>query len=292
MKADRPACICPGGMMNMVTKALQDVCGVYLPEAHTDARMMADLAKAIYDNDCFENYGVPFCMTVEAEALGATCTMGTQLFEPHVTGYAIDTVEDYKKLSPMDLNAGRAKVTLDAIRLLRAETKDVPIIGNIVGPVSVASSVCEPTRYYKQLRQKRELAHEYMQFVTDDLIRFALAMVEAGADVIALSDPSGTGEILGPKFFDEYAVFSRERNAPVFCGEFGCSTICVGQEERVFWYKTVTDLLDQKGIARTSWDYYGSFGIFHEKPGPELPHFPEDLNRELCEAMGFTVPNK
>ena len=206
MKTDRPACICPGGMMNMVTKALQDVCGVYLPEAHTDARMMADLAKAIYDNDCFENYGVPFCMTVEAEALGATCTMGTQLFEPHVTGYAIDTVEDYKKLTPMDLDAGRAKVTLDAIRLLKAETKDVPIIGNIVGPVSVASSVCEPTRYYKQMRQKRELTHEYMQFVTDDLIRFALAMIDAGADVIAMSDPSGTGEILGPKFFDEYAV--------------------------------------------------------------------------------------
>ena len=205
-KADRPACICPGGMMNMVTKSLQDVCGVYLPEAHTDARMMADLAKAIVDENCLENYGVPFCMTVEAEGLGATCTMGTQLFEPHVTGYAIDTVEDYKKLKPMDLDAGRAKVTLDAIRILRAETRDVPIIGNVVGPVSVASSVCEPTRYYKQLRQKRELAHEYMQFVTDEIIRFAVAEVEAGADVIALSDPSGTGEILGPKFFDEYAV--------------------------------------------------------------------------------------
>ena len=206
MKADRPACICPGGMMNMVTKALQDVCGVYLPEAHTEARLMADLAKAIYDNDCFENYGVPFCMTVEAEALGATCTMGTQLFEPHVTGYAIDTVEDYKKLTPMDLDSGRARVVLDAIRILKEETEGVPIIGNIVGPVSVASSVCEPTRYYKQMRQKRELTHEYMQFVTDDLIRFALAMIDAGADVIAMSDPSGTGEILGPKFFDEYAV--------------------------------------------------------------------------------------
>ena len=56
------------------------------------------------------------------------------------------------------------------------------------------------------MRQKRELTHEYMQFVTDDLIRFALAMIDAGADVIAMSDPSGTGEILGPKFFDEYAV--------------------------------------------------------------------------------------
>lgn len=205
-KADRPACICPGGMMNMVTKALQDECGVHLPEAHTDARMMADLAKAVYELKCFENFGVPFCMTVEAEGLGASCTMGSQLFEPHVTGYAIDTVEDYKKLTPMDLDSGRAKVTLDAIRILKEETKDVPIIGNLVGPVSVASSVCEPTRYYKQLRQKRELAHEYMQFVTDEIIRFGLAEIEAGANVIALSDPSGTGEILGPKFFDEYAV--------------------------------------------------------------------------------------
>lgn len=205
-KADRPACICPGGMMNMVTKALQDACGVYLPEAHTDARMMADLAKAVYELKCFENVGVPFCMTVESEGLGATCTMGSQLFEPHVTGYAIDTVEDFHKLTPMDLNSGRAKVTLDAIRILKEEVHDVPIIGNLVGPVSVASSVMEPTRYYKQLRQKRELAHEYMEFVTDEIIKFGLAMVDAGADVIALSDPSGTGEILGPKFFDEYAV--------------------------------------------------------------------------------------
>ncbi len=205
-KADRPACICPGGMMNMVTKELQDVAGVYLPEAHTDARLMADLAKAIVDQGCFENYGVPFCMSVEAEALGAVCTMGSQLFEPHITGYAIDTVEDYTKLSPMDLSTGRAKVVIDAIRLLREETDDYPIIGNLVGPVSVASSVMEPTRYYKQLRQKRELAHEYMEFVTEQLIRFGIAEVEAGADVIVISDPSGTGEILGPKFFDEYAV--------------------------------------------------------------------------------------
>ncbi|MBR0399539.1 MAG: methylcobamide--CoM methyltransferase [Mogibacterium sp.] len=205
-KADRPACICPGGMMNMVTRELQDVAGVYLPEAHTDARLMADLAKAIVDQGCFENYGVPFCMSVEAEALGAVCTMGSQLFEPHITGYAIDTVEDYTKLSPMDLKSGRARVVLDAIRILRDETSDYPIIGNLVGPVSVASSVMEPTRYYKQLRQKRELAHEYMEFVTEQLIRFGKAEVEAGADVIVISDPSGTGEILGPKFFDEYAV--------------------------------------------------------------------------------------
>jgi len=45
-----------------------------------------------------------------------------------------------------------------------------------------------------------------MEFVTDQLIAFGKAQIEAGADVIAISDPSGTGEILGPKYFKEFAV--------------------------------------------------------------------------------------
>lgn len=205
-KTDRPPCICPGGMMNMVTGELQDVSEVGFPEAHCDARMMADLAKAIYTEDCFENVGVPFCMTVESEALGATVTLGTRLFEPHVTDYAIQSVTEYKQLKPMNLEEGRAKVVLDAIKILKEELDDVPIVGNVVGPVSVASSVMEPVHYYKELHKKKAMAHEYMEFVTDEVIRFALAQVEAGADVIAVAEPSGTGEIMGPKMFDEFCV--------------------------------------------------------------------------------------
>ena len=66
-EVDRPPCICPGGMMNMITTDLMDACGVTWPEAHTDAQMMADLALASYQHGCFENVGVPFCMTIEAE---------------------------------------------------------------------------------------------------------------------------------------------------------------------------------------------------------------------------------
>ena len=40
-EVDRPACICPGGMMNMITTGLMDACGITWPEAHTDAEMMA-----------------------------------------------------------------------------------------------------------------------------------------------------------------------------------------------------------------------------------------------------------
>ena len=82
---DRPPCICPGGMMNMITTDLMDEANVSWPEAHLNARMMADLAEANYEKGCFENVGVPFCMTIEAEAMGAQVTMGSKIYEPHVT---------------------------------------------------------------------------------------------------------------------------------------------------------------------------------------------------------------
>ena len=48
-KPDRPPCICPGGMMNMITTELMDTCGAVWPQAHTDAGMMAQLALANYE---------------------------------------------------------------------------------------------------------------------------------------------------------------------------------------------------------------------------------------------------
>lgn len=205
-EVDRPPCICPGGMMNMVTSQLMETVNIYMPEAHTDAVKMAGLAKAVYEQGCFENYGVPFCMTVEAEAMGAKVNMGSTVYEPHVDEYMIDTVSDWGKLSKLDCQTGRVKTVLDAIKILKEETQDVPIIGNLTGPISTASSVMEPVIFYKELRKKNADAHTYMEFITDQLIAFGKAQIEAGADTIAISDPSGTGEILGPKYFAEFAV--------------------------------------------------------------------------------------
>ena len=102
-KADRTPCICPGGMMNIITEELMKTVKIYLPQAHTDARMMAGLAKAVYEQGCFENYGVPFCMTIEAEELGAGVDLGSSAYEPHVTEYVIGTVSDWEKLPKLDV---------------------------------------------------------------------------------------------------------------------------------------------------------------------------------------------
>ncbi len=203
---DRPPCICPGGMMNMVTKELLEEIGIKFPEAHMNAEMMANLATAVYDKGCFENYGVPFCMTIEAEEFGAKVDMGTNIYEPHVVEYTINSVKEWRKIPEINYEQGRAKVVLDAIKLLKSKGSDVPIIGNLTGPISTASSVMEPVLFYKELRKRNKEAHEFLEFITDQLIGFAKQQIEVGVDIIAISDPSGTGEILGPKLFEEFVV--------------------------------------------------------------------------------------
>ena len=204
---DRVPCICPGGMMNMVITELMHKTGIMWPDAHLDGQKMADLAAGVYENGMFENYGVPFCMTIEVESIGGgKIDMGDDKFEPHVVDYVIGSVSEYEKLSKLDVNSGRAKVTVDAVKLLKEKDDGVPIIGNLSGPISVASSLMDPVVYYKELRRKKEDAHEFMEFVTNQIIEFGQAQIKAGADLIAISDPSGTGEILGPVYFEEYAV--------------------------------------------------------------------------------------
>jgi endoglucanase len=85
------------------------------------------------------------------------------------------------------------------------------------------------------------------------------------------------------------AEFSNARKAPVFCGEFGVYMINSLQKDRVRWYTAATRFLDERGIARTSWDYSGGFGLFKNQSGGS---FYSDLNVEVVKAMGFTPPEQ
>ena len=90
------------------------------------------------------------------------------------------------------------------------------------------------------------------------------------------------------KPLDKTVKFSNKHEGfPLFCGEFGVYIPNSLQEDRVRWYEAVTKLLDERGIARTSWDYYGGFGIFKT---PDGSSFENDLNTEVAAAMGFSPP--
>jgi endoglucanase len=86
---------------------------------------------------------------------------------------------------------------------------------------------------------------------------------------------------------DIAVAFKTERDVPLFCGEFGVYIPNSNNNDRVVWYNTVASYIQNNGIAWTTWDYTGSFGLF-EEGSSEM--FDYDLNIPLVEALGLNAP--
>jgi len=194
-------------MMNNAIVEVMDRVGAPWPEAHSSAAAMASLAAAGHEVAHLDNTGVPFCMTVEAEALGARIDLGDKTTEPRVIGYPYATLEEAAGAPWAGfLDRGRIPVVLDAISELARRLPDVPVVGNLTGPISLACSLVDPLLVLRAARREPRSLRALLERIADALIAFARAQVEAGACVICLADPSGTGEILGPRAFRELSL--------------------------------------------------------------------------------------
>ena len=204
---DRPPVACVGGMMNAAVVDVMTQSGNPLPDAYGDPGRLADLARDVAKLTGFENLALPFCMTLEAELLGSRIDPGTLACEAKNAEEAFPSVRDAKlpELTRIP-DGGRAHRVIKAIELTAARRPDAPVVGSLTGPVSTAGSVVDPNTFLKELRKERAAAHRVLAQVVEAVALLAEAMVEAGADVIAISDPTATGEILGPRAFEEYGL--------------------------------------------------------------------------------------
>ena len=204
---DRPPAICPGGMMNAAVVEIMKKTGHTLPEAHFDGKLMAELAFDVQKETGFENFGLPFCMTVEAEVWGSDIEFGSISCEPKIRKEHFRSVSEVREKSVDELlSSKRVGTIIDAIGRLSRKHPYIPVTGTLTGPVSLAASIIDPMTFYRELRKNREDAHKALSYASDFLAAFAAAMIAAGADIIAIADPSATGEILGPRLFEEYAL--------------------------------------------------------------------------------------
>lgn len=204
---DRPPVICPGGMMNAAIVDVMTTNGNVLPAAHHTKEKMSALAYDVHNLTGFENFGIPFCMTIEAEVLGSDINYGTLECEPKIQKEKFAKAADvqFVPLGSMEKN-NRVGAVVQSIYELHNKYPDVPAIGSLTGPVSTAASLVDPMRFLKDLRKDKENSHKVLNYVTEHLIEFAQLMVDNGATAISIADPTATGEILGPKMFAEYAV--------------------------------------------------------------------------------------
>jgi endoglucanase len=80
--------------------------------------------------------------------------------------------------------------------------------------------------------------------------------------------------------------FSKERKAPVFCGEFGVFMKQSPREDRIKWYKFIREEFEKKNIPWICWDYFGGFGVFKTQ---FRGAFPADLDTDVIQALGLKI---
>jgi endoglucanase len=61
---------------------------------------------------------------------------------------------------------------------------------------------------------------------------------------------------------------AKEHNLPLCCTEWGCLPN-VPENERVQWYRDLRAVMEENGIAWSTWDYKGSFGLIDGKGKPQ-----------------------
>lgn len=205
-QVDRPPFICPGGMMNMVTTEILQTLDLSWPQVYGDAAQLAGLALQVSEISGIENLGVPFCMTIEAEALGAEIEMGSVYTEPRVLRYPLNRLSDWRELNDFDVSKGRMAAMCQAVHELHQLNSGIPIIVSLTGPISLATSLIEPISFFRSMRVEPAEVHAFLSFLSTNLIKLAEVLAKAGADILAVADPSASGEILGPTVFAEFAL--------------------------------------------------------------------------------------
>lgn len=184
---------------------LMDVVGAAWPEAHTNPELMAKLAIANYELSGLEAVRLPYCLTVLVEAMGCEVNMGTKNRQPSVIAHPYPKSLDDAAIPADLLQKGRIPAVLEAIKIVREKVgPDVPIIGGMEGPVTVASDLVSVKSFMKWSIKKTDLFEQALDLATEAAIAYANAMVEAGADIIAIADPVASPDLMSPDTFRQF----------------------------------------------------------------------------------------
>lgn len=180
-----------------------DKTGLPFPESYNNSTSLATLAAAVKEEKNFPFCVLPFCHTVEAEALGGKINFGNGLIGPRAKEKVFTSLEDLIQTAAIDFNKGRIRQVLLACSLLKERGETVAL--EICGPYTIISSLTDMSLLFKVWRKNPLLAENLFAFISDNLLNYFKAACDAGVDILSYADPAGSLKILGPKFSEKTA---------------------------------------------------------------------------------------
>ncbi len=205
---------------------------VYWPEAHSDPRMMAKLSAGQADVLGFEAVRATFCLTSEAEVLGAEVDPGKMNSQPMLKSHpykdAFKAKEEVDLPSPEEvLNSGRPKVILDAVEILVKEYGDrYPVIAGNTGPFTLAGHLADTENLVFGIIMSPDEVKKWVKAAAEYTDYFTQALSDAGADVVQMSEPTASCDLLSPEMFEEFASPYLKEGYAKLKGAKSCLHIC------------------------------------------------------------------
>ena len=184
-----------------INKEITQRTNLQFPEAYKHWDSMALLAKELKKHDDATYCELPFCHTVEGEAMGGIINFGDENIGPRAKDYICTTVQEILDLQPIDYSKGRIHEVLKACKYLRENGEDVALY--ISGPFTIMNVLIDPRHIFKIFRKNPDVMQDIFDKFQNEILRFIEEAQNAGVNVISYGDSSGGLNILGPKLSEQ-----------------------------------------------------------------------------------------
>ena len=121
-----------------------------------------------------------------------------------LTSAAINDVSDWETLEPLDVNAGELGNQIRAVKLIQEYAHGiVPTMSTVFDPAMVADKISDKN-FNKYADENPEILKGALEIITDVMIDFASATIDAGADGIFLASQHSTLSSVTDKQYKEF----------------------------------------------------------------------------------------
>ena len=188
--------------------------GAAWPEAHKNAEIMAKLGAAQADVFGYECVRAPFCLTAESERLGAKVQVDKKDASPMIKGHPFkfdpmsgEYDDPSVMMSPEEfIQGGRPAEAIKAMEILaKSHGENYAVVAGNTGPFTLTGNLVNTENMIFGMMMAPEEVDKWVDAVNPIVTAYTHALMDAGADVVQCSEPSGSTDMLAPDMFDEAA---------------------------------------------------------------------------------------
>ena len=120
----------------------------------------------------------------------------------------VTSMQDTDRLpSPDARGEGRLPVILETVKGLSAYGGgDLPVLGLFEGPFTTTCRIIEPELIMRMVYKHRAILEALLDKVTGFLLTFGLALIENGANIIFLPEPTASASMISPSMFRQFVL--------------------------------------------------------------------------------------